>query len=142
MGARVLADALVLAPADRVYAAWVSAETLARWWWPHITDTTYEVDASVGGHYDIRSTSAGIGVQGEFTSLDPPREIGMTWRWMTDGVSEVEEPVVVTLEPEDGGTRVRVRHDLDDIAGSGDGIREGWTAVLDRLAALDFSDDG
>ena len=36
--------------ADRaeVYAAWLSVAELAKWWWPQIPDTTYEIDARVG----------------------------------------------------------------------------------------------
>jgi uncharacterized protein YndB with AHSA1/START domain len=62
----------VPAPPERVYAAWMSAENLAQWWWPHIPDTVYEIDARVGGKYEIRSDAVGIGAQGEYLELNPP----------------------------------------------------------------------
>lgn len=135
MGQELVVEAHVAAEPALVYAAWTSAEALAEWWWPHIPDAVYRIDAREGGHYDIRSEAAGIGAQGEFTDLDPPRSIRMTWRWMTDGVSAVEEKVLVAFAPAAGGTRVRVQHDLADIAGSGEDIRQGWDAVLERLSA-------
>lgn len=123
-------------PADpaSVYAAWTSPDRLARWWWPHIRDTTYRVDARPGGTYEIRSAAAGIGVRGEFLELQARRGIRMTWRWMNDGVNAAEEQVDVKFTPRDGGTLVTLRHDLADIAGEGENIRRGWVDVLARLA--------
>ncbi len=124
----------VAADPARVYAAWTSAAGLAAWWWPQIPDTTYVVDARVGGSYDIRSQAAGIGVRGEFVRLDEPHEIGMTWHWMNDGVSAVDEMVWVHFIGVDLGTLVRVTHELAEIAGDGADQRQGWSDVLVRLA--------
>lgn len=118
------------------YELWLSAESLALWWWPHITDTRYRVDARVGGSYEIVSDAAGIGVRGELLSLEAGKEIGMTWNWMNDGVSEVAEEVWVRFAPIAGGTLVSVTHELDDAAGGGEDIKQGWQDVLARLAAL------
>ena len=118
----------------RVWAAWTSAEQLATWWWPHIPDTTYRVDARPGGSYEIRSEAAGIGVRGEFLELDPPRSMRMTWIWLNDDTPAPEERASVELSPADGGTRVTVTHELNDDVGDDDGIRQGWTDVVGRLA--------
>ena len=124
-------------PADpvRVYAAWTSAAGLASWWWPHLPDTTYDVDARVGGGYVIRSASAGIGVRGTYLALDEPNEIGMTFEWL-GGAEEVSaaETVRVTFTPVETGTLVRVTHSLAETAGEGEGVRQGWHDVLARLA--------
>jgi uncharacterized protein YndB with AHSA1/START domain len=71
-------------PDGFVYALWLSLEALASWWWPHITDTRYQIDARVGGSYEIVSAAAGIGVPGERVSLEAWNEIGMTWNWMNE----------------------------------------------------------
>jgi len=134
MGAKLVVDQAVAADPARVYAAWTSAEDLARWWWPHIPDTTYEVDARVGGRYQIRSSSAGIGAGGEFLELDEPRLIRMTWSWMDDGVSQVEEQVRVGFAPIPDGTLVTLIHELSPLAGDGEDLRQGWDDVLARLA--------
>jgi uncharacterized protein YndB with AHSA1/START domain len=133
MGTRLVVERQVPATPERAYAAWTSAEAIGGWWWPHIPDTVYQIDARAGGHYDIRSEAAGIGVQGQFIELEPQRSIRMIWRWMNDGVSEVEEDVRVMFTPANDGTHVEVQH-LAAVAGSGEGIRQGWEAVLDRLS--------
>ena len=124
----------VAAPPEAVFDAWLTADALARWWWPHIPDTTYAIDARPGGAYAIRSAAAGIGVEGEVVAIDRPQELQLTWRWLNDGIAQVEEPVVVAFAAEDDGTLVVVTHELDDLAGEGDGIRQGWESVLGRLA--------
>ena len=134
MGATVVLEQPVPAEPDRVYAAWTSADGLARWWWPHIRDTTYEVDARVGGSYDIRSEAAGIGVRGEFLELDEARLIRMTWNWMDDGVSQVEERVRVGFAATPDGTLVTLTHELSPLSGDGGDLRQGWHDVLARLA--------
>jgi uncharacterized protein YndB with AHSA1/START domain len=131
----VIEQELVCKPGT-AYDLWLSAESLASWWWPHITDASHLIDPRVGGSYEIVSAAAGIGVRGEFLSLDAGREIGMTWNWMNNGVSEVSEKVWVRFTPIDGGTVVSVTHELDDIAGDGEDIKQGWQDVLARLAAV------
>ena len=134
MGATLVLDQPVAAEPAQVYAAWVSAGALSRWWWPHIPDTAYNVDARIGGRYEIRSEAAGIGVRGEFLELDEPHRIRITWNWMDDGISEVEEQVRVDFGPTPDGTLVTLTHELADTSGDGDDLRQGWHDVLARLA--------
>jgi uncharacterized protein YndB with AHSA1/START domain len=132
----IVVEVHVAASPERAFAAFTSADELARWWWPHIPDTTYAFDARPGGSYAIRSAAAGIGVEGEVVRLDPPRALELTWRWLDDGKPEPQEPVTITFEPDGDGARVIVDHRLDDSSDSGDGIREGWESVLGRLREL------
>jgi len=132
----IVVEVRVAASPERAFAAFTSADELARWWWPHIPDTTYAFDARPGGSYAIRSAAAGIGVKGEVVRLDPPRTLELTWRWLEDGKPEPQEPVTITFEPDGDGARVIVDHRLDDSSDSGDGIREGWESVLGRLREL------
>lgn len=134
MGDPIRVEQRVDATPERVFDAWLTADALAAWWWPHLADTTYAIDARPGASYAIRSEAAGIGVEGEVVAVERPHELQLTWRWLNDGVAQVEEPVTIAFVPEDGGTRVVVEHTLDDLAGEGDGIREGWESVLGRLA--------
>ena len=122
--------------ADRAatYAAFTSADALARWWWPHIPDTTYAVEARVGGSYDIRSEAAGIGVRGDFLELDEPRLIRMTWNWLDDRVAAVTEEVGIGFTPDGDGTLVTVTHRLAPESSDAEDLRRGWHDVLRRLA--------
>lgn len=132
----VVVEQFVAAKPEEVHAVWTSADSLARWWWPHIEDTRYVLDARVGGSYRIYSGAAGIGVEGEFRSIEPPASIDMTWRWLNDGVPSVEEEVNVRFMVREGGTLVRVVHEIDDSAGEADNILQGWVDVLSRLAEV------
>jgi uncharacterized protein YndB with AHSA1/START domain len=87
-----------------------------------------------GGTYRVRMRD-GVETVGEFLEVDPPRRLVFTWGW-TQGppVPPGSTRVVVTLEPEAGGTRVVLRHhDLPD-----DEQRQhhtgGWEMYLGRLA--------
>ena len=125
----------VRADPDSVYAAWLSPERLAEWWWPHLPDTTYEVDPRVGGTYAIWSAEAGIGCRGEFLVLDEPQRIAMTFEWLgTEEDQSVVERVEIAFDAVDGGTLVRLTHVLDESVDSSEGQRQGWTHVLSRLA--------
>lgn len=136
MSIPVVIEKQVSAPPADVFEAFTSPERLALWWWPHIEDTRYEVDARAGGSFRIVSRAAGIATAGEFLELDPSERIVMTWNWENDGVSEVPEVVRVKLEPSGTGTLVSVTHEVDEVAGDAESQRQGWESVLGRLAAL------
>lgn len=127
----------VPASVDAVWRAWTSAEGWARWWWPHWPDTRYEVDARPGGAYLARSESAGVGVEGRFVALDPPRALELTWRW--DGEDD-EDRVIVELKTQAAGTLVTVRHHT--VPGGVDDYRQGWEFVLRNLAGLTLTAPG
>jgi uncharacterized protein YndB with AHSA1/START domain len=72
LGTKLGLEQPVPAAPDEVYAAWTSADGLARWWWPHLPDTTYEVDARVGGTYEIRSRPPASAPGASFWSWTSP----------------------------------------------------------------------
>ena len=141
MDRTVVVERRVDRPRQEVFAEWTTAESLARWWWPHIPDTTYRIDARAGGSYAIRSAAAGIGVEGDVVEIDEPHRLSLTWRWLNEGAPEPEEPVELTFAEDGDGTLVTVRHELDEASDQGDGIRQGWESVLDRLAGVAGSGD-
>ena len=140
MAERVVVEQEVPADPAAVYAAWTDADRLARWWWPHLRDTRYVLDAREGGSYLIETEAAGIGIRGRFVELDPPRLIRFTWTWLNDGVPVVEEPVSIAFQPQGDGTLVTVTHELDDLPDHAENIRLGWEDVLGRLGRL-YSQD-
>ncbi len=125
---------LVPSSPDRVFTAWTEVDQLAAWWWPQLAGTTYDVEARVGGRYRIHSPALGATVTGVYTEVDRPSRLAFTWSW-DDGEPEavVEDTVVVTFEPADGGTRVTVAHTSSAHMPDG-GAEQGWSDVMDRLA--------
>jgi uncharacterized protein YndB with AHSA1/START domain len=126
----------VPAPPAPVYAHWTDAELPATWWRPQWPDTTYEVDARVGGAYRIRSDGAGLGAHGIFTELDEPHRIAMNWVWEIGDETSPEDTVSVGFAEHDGGTLVTVTHAVVAAGEDTSGLRQGWTDVLARLAEL------
>ncbi len=112
-------------------------EQLATWWWPQLAGTTYDVDARPGGRFRIHGPGIGATVTGVYSEVDPPRRLAFTWVWEDEGEPEavVEDTVVVTFEPVDGGTVVTVAHASTAHVPDG-GAEQGWNDVLDRLVRV------
>lgn len=86
-----------------------------------------------GGVYrvDLRDD---VQAAGEFLEIDPPHRLVFTWGW-THGhaVAPGTTRVVVTLEEEDGGTRLVLRHHDLPTDEQRDEHRMGWARYLARL---------
>ncbi len=128
----------VAATPDRVFDAWTDVAQLARWWWPQLAGTTYDVDARAGGRYRIHSPAIGITAWGEYTDVDRPRRLAFTWNWEGEGetdVGSVVDDVVVTFEAAGEATLVTVEHTSLVHVEDG-GAEQGWNDVMDRLVGL------
>jgi uncharacterized protein YndB with AHSA1/START domain len=126
----------VAASPDRVFAAWTDVAELARWWWPQLADTTYDVDAQPGGRFRIHSAAIGVTVTGVYSVVDRPRRLVFSWNWRDEEPGAVvEDTVVVTFEPEDAATVVTVAHTSTAHVPEG-GAERGWNDVMDRLVRL------
>src|SRR5690349_4023816 len=135
-------EQVVAAAPPRVWAAWTTAGGLAAWWWPHLPDTQYAVDARPGGGYEIRSRGAGIGVRGRFERVDEPHELAFSWVWLTGTEEEPEDRVTVELtDLGQNTTRVVVTHEMHS-TDSGDSYRQGWADVLARLGGVAVASPG
>ena len=121
------------APPERLWQAWTTEQGLAGWWWAG-WQVDYAVDLRVGGSYRIDATEQGIGVHGEYLVIDEPRRLEFSWIWVSDGVDEATERVVVEFVATDDGTTVIVRHGGGwTTAEPVERYRQGWDHVLDRL---------
>lgn len=128
----------VAVPPQDAFDAWVDPTRLATWWWPHLSDTTYAVDAREGGTLAIGSPTAGIGVRGEFLAVEPASLLRFTWNWVNDGevaATAGGDVVEVRFAAVDNGTEVTVEHTSDEHV-TGGGAEQGWNDVLDRYAAI------
>ena len=116
------------APPEKVYRYLVERDLAASW----MGDESWN-DPRPGGVF--RLNIRGHVTSGEFVELDPPRRVVYTWGW--EGDDQIHPPGTTTvewqLEPEGGGTRVRLRHSgLTDTGVETHG--EGWDQFLPALA--------
>ena len=114
---------------DTVFAYFVDPERYIQWMG---LDATLE--AVPGGTYRVTMRGGSVAAEGVFLEIEPPRRVVFTWGWTnTDTVPPGSTRVVVTLDEENGGTRVVLRHyDLPDEA-QRTHHRAGWDLYLDRL---------
>jgi len=115
------------------------------------------LDPVAGGAYRVQM-SDGFRAAGPFLQVDPPHRVAFTWGFADEEAARhvLHEPagasgasampagstrVTVTLDAEDEGTRVTLRH--DDLPS--DELRKGhdvaWQAYLQRLAIRAAGDD-
>ena len=91
----------------QVYAAWTDPEALPRWFGPDgFTCHTHAIDIRVGGEWRFDMIGHGMTFPNRhrWTELSPHSRIA----FLMDGMSGEDDAkqVVVTLEPEAGGTRL------------------------------------
>jgi uncharacterized protein YndB with AHSA1/START domain len=119
--AEVVFERRLDAPRERVWRALTDPGELAGWLAP------VEIDLRVGGSIVVKFDHEGA--RGTITELREPELIAYTWNEGDTG-----SLVRFELEPEDGGTRLTLRHTFEtevDLSGYGGG----WHHHLERLIA-------
>ncbi|WP_420112920.1 SRPBCC family protein [Pseudactinotalea sp.] len=123
---------------DRVWAAWVDPDQLARWL-PDGVSTPREsvtIDLRVGGRYTYTMVNNETGdtypTGGEYIEIDEPHHLMMSWGHPGDSL---EDAMRITLDLEPLAERTRMTFRLQGAAGaSGDGfIYDGWDQALTSL---------
>ena len=89
-----------------------------------------EIDARPGGVFQIRMPGGQI-ASGRFVEVVPEQRLVFTWGW--EGVAPGSTTVVIELEPDPSGTRLRVTHSALAPPPVAEHHREGWERYLDRL---------
>ena len=130
-GDLVVHEVELSAPPEEVFQMFVDPARLIRW-----IGRAAELEPRAGGSFRFE-IEPGQYCEGEYVELDPPRSLEVSWGWtdpffnLPPGSSRVR----VELAPSAGGTLLRLIHDR--LPGE---IRllhdEGWSAFLDRLAAV------
>jgi uncharacterized protein YndB with AHSA1/START domain len=114
---------------EKVFPYLVEPELLTTW----IGEESWN-DPRPGGVFRLKFNSENV-VRGEFVEVDPPRRVVYTW-----GSEERESlpagstTVAFDLEPENGGTRVRLQHSDLPTAREVEQHNEGWDYFLPLLA--------
>jgi uncharacterized protein (TIGR03086 family) len=120
---------------DETFTLLTDPERLRRW-----QAVTARIDLRAGGEYRFTITP-GHAATGTVTEVEPGRRIRFTWGWEGDAsLPPGASTVTITLEPEEGGTRVTLVHDgLTAEQRASHGV--GWTHYLERLVAMAHNGD-
>jgi uncharacterized protein YndB with AHSA1/START domain len=128
-------------PRERVFAAWTTPETAARFLGPgEVKATVIHMDVKIGGAFRIAMDSAENGrfvARGTYLEVDAPQRLVMTWRWEEDDPAE-EYDSLLTLDfnERSGGTELVLTHAKLASDESRARHEEGWTAIIDQLTAV------
>jgi uncharacterized protein YndB with AHSA1/START domain len=125
------------APRSRVFAAWSSAEHLARWWGPNgFTTPVCEIDLRPGGALVIcmrGPDGSEHWMRGTFSEVVEPERLAFT----VDAADLGGHLIVtlVTFTESAGKTTLTVRQTVPRNPMMARGQEQGWTEQLQRLAS-------
>ncbi|HSC03936.1 MAG TPA: SRPBCC domain-containing protein [Solirubrobacteraceae bacterium] len=131
------------ASAEDVFDAWTSPEVMRRWFHcgPDWETPVAEVDLRVGGAVRIvmrRPDGRTAGARGEYTVIDRPRRLVMTWTF--DEIPDNQQLIELAFDEAEGTTTVVLTNrdiSTDERRNAQD---EGWRLCLGELERL--LDDG
>ncbi len=92
------------------------------------------MDLRVGGRFRVvmlASDGESHDVSGEYLAVEPHRRLVFSWAWRS--TPERESQVTLTLQPDGGGTELRLLHEQFFDEAARDGHAHGWTGSLVKL---------
>jgi uncharacterized protein YndB with AHSA1/START domain len=124
------------ASAEDVFDAWTSPEVMRRWLHPAPDWSTpeAEVDLRVGGRVRVvmrRPDGSEVEARGEYTLIDRPRRLVMTWTFDDDPANE--QLMELTLTEREGSTTVLLVNSGISTDARRDAQDWGWHGCLDQL---------
>jgi uncharacterized protein YndB with AHSA1/START domain len=134
---RLHLEKILVAPRQRVFAAFVDAEQLRRWWGPAgFTVPRLEFGAVQGTNCRIAMQPPDgdvFHISGTFRAVEPPRRLAFTFIYEEPDPDDQETLVTLTFDSTDAGTRVILDQGPFTTAARLELHREGWTDTLQRL---------
>jgi uncharacterized protein YndB with AHSA1/START domain len=119
---------VINAPRETVFGFFTDSGRWARWWGSGST-----IEARVGGQILIRHPD-GQETVGEVLEVEPPRHIAFTYGYASGKlIPPGGSRVTISLEPEQGSTRLHLRHDFADAAAKEHHV-QGWRFQLSLFA--------
>ena len=125
------------APAEAVFDAWTSAEVMRRWF-PPAPDweaPEAEADLRVGGRVRVvmrRPDGTETGAGGEYTQIDRPHRLVMTWTFEDDPSNQ--QLIELSFSETEGATTVVMINSGISTDERRDSQRAGWHGCFDELA--------
>jgi uncharacterized protein YndB with AHSA1/START domain len=136
-GTRLHLEKILAVPPERVFAAFVDAEQLRRWWGPAgFTVPRLQLDAVEGSDYRIGMQPPDgdvFHIRGTFRAVEAPRRLIYTFIYEEPDPDDQETLVVLTFEPTDPGTRVILDQGPFKTPARLELHRDGWTETFERL---------
>jgi uncharacterized protein YndB with AHSA1/START domain len=124
------------APAEEVFDAWTSPDVMRRWL--HCAEDwetpVAEVDLQVGGRVRVvmrRPDGAEVEAQGEYTLIDRPHRLVMTWTFDDDPSNK--QLVELSFSESEGSTTVLMVNSGISTDDRRDRQDDGWRGCLDQL---------
>ena len=130
-----------LAPADKVFDAWLDPVLLGQWMFgPRLRDEQVlhlNVDPRVGGAFSFLVRRPGGEVEhiGTYREIDRPEWLAFTWG--VAGESTDESVVAIDIKPLDFGCELTLTHEMDPKwAEYAERTKTGWTKMIEALAEV------
>jgi uncharacterized protein YndB with AHSA1/START domain len=127
------------APAEAVFDAWTSPEVMRRWFHcePDWDTPEAEVDLRVGGKIRVvmrRPDGSEIRAQGEFTLIERPHRLVMSWTFSDDPANE--QLLALSFTESEGATTVLLANSRISTDYRREEQTKGWHGCLDELDRL------
>ena len=127
------------ASAEDVFDAWTSPEVMRRWLHPAPDWETpeAEVDLRVGGKVRVvmrKPDGTEVEARGEYTLIDRPRRLLMTWAFNDDPSNE--QLIELSFSESEGSTTVLMVNSGISTDERRDAQDEGWHGCLDELERI------
>jgi uncharacterized protein YndB with AHSA1/START domain len=124
------------ASAESVFDAWTSPEVMRRWFHcaPDWDTPEAEVDLRVGGEVRVvmrQPDGTEVEAKGEYTLIDRPRRLVMTWTFDDDPSNE--QLIELSFSESDGSTTVLMINRGVSTDGRRDAQDWGWRGCFDEL---------
>ena len=127
------------ASAEDVFDAWTSPEVMRRWLHcgPDWGTPVAEVDLRIGGKVRVvmrRPDGGEAHMEGEYTLIDRPHRLEMTWTFGDDPSNE--QLIELSFSESEGSTTVRLVNNAISTDGRRESQEWGWNACLDQLETI------
>jgi len=126
---------VIAAPPERVWQGLTTAEFTRQYW--HATRV--RSDFTPGSAIEFLNPDDSVGVAGEVLTVDHPKELSYTWRFLRnpEAAGDPASRVTFRLESIPAGTRLTVIHDqLTEESATATMVSFGWPHVIAGLKTL------
>ena len=127
---------------ERIFAAFASADLVARWLSPapEIALDVLAYDFRLNGRYRFAyriPTGEVMHVHGAFREIVPPGQLVFSWIIEPpDEHAGIDSEVRVSIDPAPGGALLKIMHERLDRPGAAERHTAGWMGALHRLESL------